>query len=277
MQDGKKLLFDSFWSSSRWSYNEITDEVFQTCKDQGYMFDPPEIITHDEYMKRLAEVVKSIDPKDVADAFLYSLSTRALEYRSALGSYWYAAAVPEHEWPDDKTYHCPVCGWYKWSDNDRKRHRGYNVLNFERYKWGGVRHTKGHYALFDLEQFLLLPKVKPTDEDIKLFAEILDCAAQMNPDKKVGELQKIITSKKIIKSNKSEMQILLDILGICGILSSPENPCYADSFVDTYGRDPVEYKNDYAYPTNRWRASDGINTDRLNIVFQGYDILKDKQ
>ena len=168
MQEGKKLLLNSFWSSSGWSYNDISDEVFQTCKAQGYMFDPPEIITHDEYMKRLAKIVCSIDPNDVAGAFLYSLSTRSLEYRSALGSYWYAVAVPNHQWPDDKPYHCPICGWHRWSDRDQNRHSGFNVLNFERYKWGGVRHTKGQYALFDLEKFLLLPKVTPTDEDIKL-------------------------------------------------------------------------------------------------------------
>ena len=94
----------------------------------------------------------------------------------------------------------------------------------------------------------------------------------MSPNKKVGELQKIITAKKILKSNKSEIQILLNILGICGILSSPDNPCYIDRFVEINGRDPVESKNDYAYPTNRWHASDGINMDRLHIVFNGYDI-----
>lgn len=274
MQDGKKLLLNSFWSSSGWSYNDISDEVFQTCKAQGYMFDPPEIITHDEYMKRLAKIVCSIDPNDVAGAFLYSLSTRSLEYRSALGSYWYAVAVPNHQWPDDKPYHCPICGWRRWSDRDQNRHSGFNVLNFERYKWGGVRHTKGQYALFDLERFLLLPKVTPTDEDIKLFADILGCVSEMNPDKKVGELQKIITSKKIIKSNKSELQIMLDILGICGVLSSADHPCYADKFAPCDGsRDPVESKNDYAYPVNRWYARDGINLNRLKIVFDGYDII----
>lgn len=274
MQDGKKLLLNSFWSSSGWSYNDISDEVFQTCKAQGYMFDPPEIITHDEYMKRLAKIVCSIDPNDVAGAFLYSLSTRSLEYRSALGSYWYAVAVPNHQWPDDKPYHCPICGWHRWSDRDQNRHSGFNVLNFERYKWGGVRHTKGQYALFDLETFLLLPKVTPTDEDIKLFADILGCVSEMNPDKKVGELQKIITSKKIIKSNKSELQIMLDILGICGVLSSADHPCYADKFAPCDGsRDPVESKNDYAYPVNRWYARDGINLNRLKIVFDGYNII----
>ena len=273
MQDGLKLLFDSFWSSLGWSENEISDETFQICKSQGYMFDPPSVISHDEYMKRIVDVVHRIKPKDVAGAFLYSLSTRSLEYRSVLGSYWYAVAIPEHQFLNDKKYYCcPVCDWYRWDEEDQKRHEGLNVLNFERHKWGGVRHTCGQYALFDLEQFLLLPKVIPTEEDIRLFRSILDCVTEMSPNKKVGELQKIITAKKILKSNKSEIQILLNILGICGILSSPDNPCYIDRFVEINGRDPVESKNDYAYPTNRWHASDGINMDRLHIVFNGYDI-----
>ena len=37
MQDGKKLLLNSFWSSTDWSYNDISDEVFQTCKAQGWI------------------------------------------------------------------------------------------------------------------------------------------------------------------------------------------------------------------------------------------------
>ncbi len=37
----------------------------------------------------------------VADAFLNSLSTRKLEYRAALGSYWYAVAIPKHSSTDE--------------------------------------------------------------------------------------------------------------------------------------------------------------------------------
>ena len=147
-------------------------------------------------------------------------------------------------------------------------------MNFERYKWGGVRHTKPKYALFDLEQFLLLPKVTPEDEDIRILKEVLSCVSELKPSDKVGALQKTITSKKIFSSNKSEVQIMLDILGICGVLSSADHPCYADKFAPCDGsRDPVESKNDYAYPVNRWYARDGINLNRLKIVFDGYDII----
>jgi hypothetical protein len=67
---------------------------------------------------------------------------------------------------------------------------------------------------------------------------------------------------------------MLDILGICGVLSSADHPCYADKFAPCDGsRDSVESKNDYAYPVNRWYARDGINLNRLKIVFDGYDII----
>ena len=43
-----------------------------------------------------------------------------------------------------------------------------------------------------------------------------------------------------------------------------ENEVY---FANEYERDPVEYKNDFAYPVNRWYARDGINCKRLTEVF----------
>ena len=225
MDEGKKILLSSFWSSKGWIEPKISDEEFELCKGQGYMFDPPVKTTHDEFLVMLKDVLSKVDPKDVANAFLYSLSTRELEYRSALGSYWYAVAIPEHPRTDEPgLISCGVCGWKIWSNFELKRINGYNILNFERYKWGGVRHTNPKFVMFDLEQFLLLPKVSPNDEDIRILREILSCVSELKPGDKVGALQKTITSKKIFSSNKSEIQILLDILGICWVLSSSEHP-----------------------------------------------------
>ena len=54
--------------------------------------------------------------------------------------------------------------------------------------------------------------------------------------------------ERIFKTNKNETQILLDILGICGVLSSEEFPCYCEQFVNSFDRAPVEDKNDFYYP-----------------------------
>jgi hypothetical protein len=215
---------------------------------------------------------------------MYSLSTRQLQYRSALGSYYYALAIPEHE--SETEDHCNFCDfkrmllppseqtqpgvpeWLRVSYFGREIEcSGYNVFNFERYKWGGVRHTQLEYALFDLEQFLLLPNVIPSEEDRDILRNILHTMEELFPNQKVSAYQKLITKKRILKSNAAEISILLNILGICGILSTHENPCYCERFVDRWDRVPIEHNSNYDYPVNRWRKWDGVNEAYFEKVF----------
>lgn len=287
MKDGKSILMDAYWAGkSGWKQGEVSPEDFLAARDAGFMFDYPPYQTHEESLKRIKTVVDSVDPADAANAFLFSLSTRKLEYRSALGSFYYAKAIPDHELLKSHNEklaaignHCYFCDWQAWDQtpSDRERRNGLNVLNFERYKWGGVRHTKFNYALFDLEQFLLLPSVTPTEEDIDIFCKILDCVKTLSARDKVGTLRDRISKEKIFRTNKDEISILLDELGICGILASKQYPCFEERFVDVYARDPVEYKNDFSYPVNRWRAEDGINEERLRTVFgSAYELTNNR-
>ena len=267
MDKNLKILFSRFWNSIGWTDGVVSDEDFIKAKEAGYMFDYPEIISHAETLKQLHTVLEQIEPVDVANAFLYSLSTRKLEYRSALRSYWYAISIPEHK--STYTTSCDFCYWYKWGDSkkDYKENRGYNVLNFERYKWGGVGHDSLHYALFDLTQFLLLPKITPSSEDVEILEKILNCIKDLEPPNKAGKYANYITKQKIIKSNIDEIKTMLDILGIIGILSTEEDPCYVDKFNNVVGRNPLEHNNDFSYPLNRWHAKDGVNSRRFDIVF----------
>lgn len=259
MDKGLKTLLDTYWDAGGWGHREPTAEDFEQAKREGYMFDPPMVRTHDETLGLLRLVLERISPSDVANAFLYSLSTRKLQYRSALGSYYYALAIPKHT--HDKLENCYLCNWMPLQGY------GYNVLNFERYKWGGVRHTKPEYALFDLEQFLLLPKVTPSPEDWDILKSILYAMKELPKSKKAGAYRELITKKKLLKSNKSEVEVLLNILGISGILSGQDAPCYCDEFVNVYQRSPREHTNDYEYPVNWWHVSDGVNEERFLKVF----------
>lgn len=246
----------------------ISDDEFEYAKQMGIMFPFRETIPHDKCMERIQNVLEKITPEDVANAFLYSLSTRALEYRSALGSYWYAKAIPPHEY-NTKHSTCNICYCDKHNDlpcsREYKNH--YNCLNYERYKYGGVRHTYAQYALFDLEEFLKLPKVEHTKEDEHILYQILECVELLQPGNKAGALQKMITSKKILKSNKNEISTILDIFGVCGILENEKHHCYAEGFLDCVNRNPPELTNDYAYPVSWWKAQDGVNKKRFGIVF----------
>lgn len=263
MDRGKKILFKTFWCSSGWCSRPPLPEEFALAREEGYMFDPAEYLTHDETLQRLCDVLGKISPADVANAFVYSLSNRALAYRSALGSYYYALAIPAHSHEPDST--CCFCNWDAMADPCN--FSGYNVFSFERHKWGGVRHTSPEYALFDLEQFLLLPKVMPSEADWDILKSLLQTMQELPASKKAGAYRDLITKKKLLKSNKDEVAKLLDILGICGVLSGANAPCYCDRFVDVCQRSPLEHTNDFAYPVNRWHVSDGVNEERFKKVF----------
>ena len=277
MEEGLKTLF-SLYKNTNWDEVNITEDEKAVAKEQGYLFDYPKYETHSDMLKRLHIILAQIDPKDIANAFLFSLSTRRLEYRSALGRYYYAIAIPEHEFMHSNNEilaalsdHCYLCGWSAWKIKPNKTdiRSGYNHSNYRRYKYGGsiIGDININYALFDLEKFLKLPKVKPTYEDKRIFAQILSCVKNLENFDKVGKLRDLIRKSKIMKTNKDELSVLLGQLGICGILASHAFPSYDQYFANEYERDPVEYKNDFAYPVNRWKASDGINSKRLIEVF----------
>ena len=277
MDDGLKTLF-ALYKGTNWGDNNISEEEIAVAKSQGYLFDDPKFVSHSESLNRRHELLSQIDPKDVANAFLFSLSTRQLAYRSALGSYYYLRAVPDHDLMESHNetlaasgVHCYLCGWSAWKTNPSRQclDSGYNFYNWLRYKYGGnpIGSIGINYALFDLERFLKLPKVTPTEEDKRIFLEILSCVDRLNRSDKAGKLRDIISKSKILKSNKDEILVLLGTLGICGILASNDFPSYDLYFANEYERDPKEYKNDFAYPVNRWHARDGINIEKLNAVF----------
>ena len=120
MKEGLKSLF-ALYKETNWIETNITEEELSVAKRQGYLFDYPKFETHSESLNRRYDLLSRIDPKDIANAFLFSLSTRKLEYRSALGSYYFLLAVPEHDFMKSHNetlaaagVHCYLCGWSAW-------------------------------------------------------------------------------------------------------------------------------------------------------------------
>lgn len=268
---GERTGLDILLDTYRYPYTAlISPEDFQIAKEQGFMFDYPKSYTHEEAIEKEKELVSRISPDEVANAFLYSLSTRKLEYRSALGSFYYLRSIPEHT-AAYRYKTCEYCGFcmFEENPNERGKIRGLNVLNYSRYKFGGSGQDKLHYAIFYLEMFEKMPKVSPKREDVIILKDILSLASELAPSQKMSPYLKLITSKKIIKSNHSELRVMLDILGICDVFNSKDAKGYFNHFTKSaFDRDPIEHTNDFMYPTNRWHASDGINWDAVKYVFK---------
>lgn len=276
MDKGRKILLKLYREFEFEKSAPLTEQQkadFELAKSEGYMFDYPQPISHEETMKRLSDVLSAISREDVANAFLYSLSTRQLEYRSALASYYYAVAIPKHENVPDGYGVCSVCGFKEWKRADQSVVKtaafteGFNRLNYQRYKYGGSLGIDFNFALFDLEQFVKLPRVSPCNEDIEIFKRILGCVGKLEGWRdKVAKLQKAVIHEKILKTNADEMSQLLEALGICGVLTERNYPALEEKFVSYDEIKRLQF-SEWDYPINMWRAYCGVNKERLLKVF----------
>ena len=258
-----ETLFATYWAPGGWrpdSDRRADLPAFEHAKQSGVMFEPLHV-DHDEVLSRLIAARNELDPRRVADAFLVSLSTRRLELRSALGSYTVFRHAESHA-PNLVGRLCSQCGLYGPSD----KAEDVNVLNFERFKWGGVRHDYPLYAALDLELFLREDAVEPTAADVKVFGSILEALRSASSEATSSQVQ--LTFSKALKSNKAERDVIIAILGFCGVLASPEHPGYRERYIPPSARDlPNRRFVDMPYPACWWRPRDGIDGEALMDLF----------
>jgi len=223
------------------------------------MFDPV-ILTHQEAIDRLVRTVGRIDKRHAANAFVASLASRRLDWRSALGSYAIFQHVRTHT-PRVLGHRCTYCGFYT-SDEERDL----NVLNFERHKWGGVRHDHVEYALLDLEAFVNSEPPTPNGEDIQVFRSLVRVISSVDRRVTSAQLQSHLAG--VMKSNKAERDVLIAILGFCGVFGIPAHPGYSDAFVPADERVlPDRHFVDMPYPACWWTGNVGLNRSRLLEYF----------
>lgn len=233
------------------------------------MFEP-KLLSHDEAVDWLLEV-RNVEISAVSNAFLASLSRRRLDWRSALGSYAFARHFPAHEanfFSDNQAKICKICGHISTRNNTERE--DLNVLNFERHKWGGVRHLDPIYAAFDLERFAVT-KIESCDtRDIEILRQIIQIARQMETTATAGDFSRQVGRqlKGIFSSNEDERRTLIQILGICGIFQPRDQASFFSDYVNEWERKaPLHHKSDWEYPVSHWCGADGVNQEALNFYF----------
>jgi hypothetical protein len=266
MPDAKalKILFATYWGGGGWKSTRTTpkDDLAYALA-VGLMF-PPRDFRHNDVIKEIVRLRDAIPPQAAAEAFLASLSTQRLDLRSALGSYTVARHMPPHKFTKSKHFQGDVCGICG-DPGKPQRKQDLNVLNFERFKWGGVRHRHPYDIAFDLARFLETEPVPPTAEDHDMLRGILDAARKAEPKASPSKLEKEIAGT--FPASKDERRTLLQILGLAGVLQPRNRPGYFTSFVE---RDELqESANDWEYPVCWWRGADGVNDSAVRFWFPG--------
>jgi len=224
----KKILFDTFWRGG-WIEREgwyTPPEDFAYAKAQGLMIDPL-TITHDTLIERIVDLVQGMPVEKPAKAFLCSLSTRRVDWRSGLASWHLARQIPRHGYQDRRCpdghvfkngvavplwrHECGVC-----EGKETYLAEDLNVLNFERVRWGGFRHGELIYTLLDLEQLEKADIPEPLAEDLDIFRGILRAASSGRPEDAPGALRERL--KNVVPSTHAERSVLLEVLACVGCL-----------------------------------------------------------
>lgn len=255
----KQILFQTYWKNG-WIDDKdrhTSPDDFQYAKEKGLMFDPL-TISHDECVEKIIELRDKITKHQAAKAFLSSLSTRRLDWRSGIASYAVAQQVIPHTFVKSGST-CAVCRdtmngelcFETYHDEDL------NVLNFERIKWGGVRHGDFIYTLLDLEQFQKEEIPEPTPKDISLFKDILQIVETSVPKDYPGALRKRLRTIPELKTTKDEMGILMEILACIGVLRPAS---YDRPTTGKHDWDHIEY----------WRGVDKYDKAAVEHFFGEY-------
>jgi hypothetical protein len=268
-----KILFSTYWSSSgRKTDREVSADDFAYAKSAGFMFEP-QYLSHEEAVAWALKSRNSVSKELVVDQFVTSLSSRRLDLRSALGSFACSLNLSSHTWRQagSPTRFCPVCEMYERLDVPADL----SVLNFERFKWGGVRHENPIYIGFDLAEAKRNGVAAPTDEDRGILEQILETAHSLPSAARPGDLEKKLASQ--FQSNTQERRTLIGILGYCGILSDPSRPNFLETYPVASERDhsPAS-KNDWPYPVRWWRGAFGIDEEAVGFWFPGLQKSKSR-
>ena len=258
-----KILMETYWSSAGWLRDPTTaPDDLAYAKEHGVMFDPIRL-SHSDAVVGVTEATANISQEEVVAAFIASLGSRRLDLRSGLGTYSVARHFQmHHTLTTPARRSCAYCGFYDQEDIDL------NVLNFERIKWGGVRHTQPAYIAFDLRLLRDAPRLSPTSADFEILNAVLETAASISPTARLADLDKALS--KVLASNSAERRTLIGILGFAGILIDPSRPAFRKQFVPDNEREHTPWhKDDWPYPVQWWNGSFGIDAQAVDDWFPG--------
>lgn len=260
-----EILSRAFWTSAGWrpgGATNVTASDFEYAKEQGVMFDEVRA-SHSEVINELISIVQTVSLESVSRAFVASLSTRLPHRRSAVGSLSVFRHLETHEKSGSGVF-CEYCGGaYNGKGEDL------NMLSFERIKWGGVRHEDPLYALLDLRQFSKEDSVKPSQTDVDLLNSLVQSIKNAPAGTTAAAIHRVFP--KSLASNKSERDVIVQLLAFAGILSVPEHPGYNVSFVPHCARElPDRHFVDMAYPAAWWHSSMGLDDQALRECFGRY-------
>jgi hypothetical protein len=256
------------------------DEIDRGIEAGFLLNDFEHFTSHDEAIVSAKERIAVIDKNEIAEAFLYSLSTSLCEYRSPLLSYYYLLSICPHEIEDYfyhngkkiKTAYCNICLYYNNQESPEKAFDLVTYVLIQKYLFGTVSAFSYYFdwCMMDITQYLTLPKLMSSKRDKEIFIESLNLIKTLNGADKAGAYIKRLYETKIIpNATKAQIAAYVDTLGSLNILHHDGDYAMTKGrgkYESSY-RDPSEHKNDHPFPLTHWRAADGVDWNEVQAIF----------
>lgn len=208
-------------------------------------------ITRDQALDVLTRCFDAVSLEDATQAFLYSLSSRDVDYRYILASFVYARSWLSFD--QGRTQEVP------------QKLTG-SFFNWVKHKGGGIWGTIGK-PIFYLEQFASMERRAASDVDVEILRSILELADSMEDEASGTALATAIRTAKLLPCTQAEAVGIVETLGICGILDAPGHLGFLHSFTPRLERDTGDLRQSLSYPLNWWRGANGVNWENAVEVF----------
>lgn len=267
------LTFDPYASGAfdPEGFGGLTEQQVQAGLDAGLLFRPNVIhLGHDEVIESVLALLAGRPARSYTDAFLASLSTGRHERRAGLPAYASLHRLQPHAYarPDTGDF-CTICG-VSLDDNPVFR----NLSNRIRFEVGGLVGTTVANAMFLLQEHARLPDVSPVAADFELFSRILEVLAALPPEGTVKKgVSQALAKISGFDSTPESRKALLETLGFCGILETPEHGGMTERFVRLAVAPKKRSGSDWEYPVDFWTGRDGVNSAAVAYWFGCYPDL----
>ncbi|MEM7011840.1 MAG: hypothetical protein AAF585_10190 [Verrucomicrobiota bacterium] len=258
-----------FDQSESWPADDgviVPDGELRHLIEQGWI---PVVLTlsNQEVLDWLFEERAKITKESVANAFMAGLSSKRYDLHSPLGSFAVFYAIGK----DSVDEFASEDGISEWRRIDGPTERDFLQKAYDRLnpQYGG--HDSMVYAAYDFWRFNQIQCPMPTESDQRILEKCLNAIRNLPEIATLTHLDKALSG--IVKGNKRDRQHILEILGYCGILGTPDGiPMRKRYFTRRSAPMPDHfYSREWHYPASFWNGSIGIDEAEVSFWFPGFE------
>ena len=252
------------------SPNSTSEEDFEYAKKAGLMFDL-EIQNHEDALALASQETIRAAKEHVTSLFLASFSSNRLDWRAGLAAYAIMQSFPTHDFESvssENTYTCAICC----GAPSQKVKRSF--LNTCRFMTGGLVGYNIYELAFDLQQHNILQLCEPTEEDFRIFSDILMVLSEADDAATPTKVQKLLRLVKGFKSTEEQRRAVMTTLGYCSVLETDKHKGFLHAFSNMCQVPRKSRSTDWRYPIDWWMGSDGLNKEAVKFWFGDYPQLR---